>query len=428
MNIALAIVVVVVLVGLGGLMAASESALGVLSATDLLDAADQRRARRSLTAMGRDIAGYRTVASFVRILSETASAVFITAILLLSTMPTWLSLLLAVLIMSAASFVLAGSSPRSVGRAHPVGVLSVSAPIIHILKVFLGPLARLLIAIGDRVTPGRPGLTAFSSEEQLLSMVDEAAKHDVIESDERELIHSVFEFGETVAREVMIPRVDMVTVESRTSLKECLDVFFETGHSRLPVTGEDNDDVAGILNLRDVARLASQDGPRFAKKQASDLIRPVIFVPESKKADETLRELQLNAQHMALVVDEHGGIAGLLTLEDLLEELVGEIADEHDRGQLDIVPLDESSYLVSTRLQLDDLGELFGIELADEDVDSVGGLMAKELERLPKVGDSLRVSGLLFIADKRGFHRGRVTRVTVRADESLTDAQEAFHE
>ncbi|MEY4996702.1 MAG: hypothetical protein RLY59_106, partial [Actinomycetota bacterium] len=151
-------------------------------------------------------------------------------------------------------------------------------------------------------------------------------------------------------------------------------------------------------------------------------------VPESKKVDDTLKQMQTESIHMALVVDEHGGIAGLVTLEDLIEELVGDISDEHDRGAPDIEQIRENTYRVATRLPLDELGELFGLELDDEDVDSVGGLLAKELGRLPVVGDSVTVSGLIITADVSGSHRKRVTRVVVERDQDLIDALNAFSE
>jgi CBS domain containing-hemolysin-like protein len=151
-----------------------------------------------------------------------------------------------------------------------------------------------------------------------------------------------------------------------------------------------------------------------------------MFVPESKKADDTLKQMQAESTHIALVVDEHGGIAGLVTLEDLIEELVGDISDEHDRGAPEVEKIGEFKFRVATRLPLDELGELFGLELDDEDVDSVGGLLAKELERLPVVGDKVVVSGLIIEADRSGSHRKRVTRVTVERDQDLIDAQNAF--
>jgi CBS domain containing-hemolysin-like protein len=424
--IALSIIGLLALIAFGGFMAATESAMGVLS-TDNVEALSQvRRSGRSLAAIAREPGPHRTVTTFVRIVSETSAAVLVTFALLLSGLESWIALGIAILVMAAASFVLAGSSPRSFGRAHPEAVLSASAPIIHFFRVVLGPLATALVAFGDRVTPGRPSTTAFTNEEQLLSMVDEAVRHDVLESDERELIHSIFEWGDTVAREVMVPRIDMITLPADTLLRDALPVFFQSGHSRIPLTGEDIEDILGIANLKDVSRRAIEKPHHLDTKTLREVSRPASFVPESKKADDTLRDLQKEATHMAIVVDEYGGIAGLLTLEDLLEELVGEIADEHDRGGPDVIELESLVFSVSTRLPVDELGQLFSLELDDDDVDSVGGLLAKELERVPRVGDCIEMSGLILVAEKSAARRNRVTRVTVKRSDALIEASEAF--
>lgn len=428
MTIFLTVVGLIVLIGFGGLMAASESAMGVLSTDDIREHAHGRRSQRSLNALARDLGPHRTVTTFVRILAETAAAVLVTLGLVSAGLPYWAALLLAIFIMSVASFVLAGSSPRSVGRAHPEAVLSISAPLIHFFRVILGPLANFLVTMGDKVTPGRPGTTSFASEDQLLSMVDEAVKHDVIESDERELIHSIFEWGDTVAREVMVPRTDMVTVDADAPLELATKIFLDSGYSRVPVIANDVDEIVGVLNLRDVSRQAFENPDNFSQLTTQDLARPALFVPESKKADDTLKQMQAQHTHLALVVDEHGGIAGLVTLEDLIEELVGDIADEHDRGAPEVEQLSENRFRVATRLPLDELGELFGLELEDEDVDSVGGLLAKELGRLPEVGDKVVVSGLIIEADRSGSHRKRVTRAIVEADQDLIDARNVFTE
>ena len=426
MNVALTVVVSVALVGFAGLMAAAEAALGVLSKNDLLTEAQSRRSARSLTAIANDLRAHRNVTTFVRIVSETVVAVLVTGTLVASNLQLWAALLIAAFIMVAVSFVLAGSSPRSVGRAHPQGIMAACAPIVHILRVVLGPLADLLVTLGDRVTPGRPGTAAFTSEEQLLSMVDEAVRHDVLEDEERELIHSIFEWDDTVVREVMVPRVDMVTCESSATLREATTLFNESGFSRLPVTGEDTDDVRGVLYLRDVARRTWKRPEDLDDVTASSLVRPANFMPESKKADAALKEMQARATHVALVVDEYGGIAGLVTLEDLIEELVGEISDEHDRGKPEVEDLGAGRFRVSSRLHVEDLGDLFGIELEDDDIDSVGGLMAKELGRIAVVGDRVEVSGLVLEAERSDAPRGRVTRIVAYADDELRGATEAF--
>jgi CBS domain containing-hemolysin-like protein len=414
------------LIAFGGFMAAAEAAMGVLSTNDVVQLSHVHRSGRSLAAIAREPGPHRTVTTFVRIVSETSAAVLVTFALLLSGVTQWLALLIAVLVMAAVSFVLAGSSPRSFGRAHPEAVLTASASVVHFFRVVLGPLATALVAFGDRVTPGRPATSSFTNEEQLLSMVDEAARHDVLESEEQELIHSIFEWGDTVAREVMVPRIDMITMSADTLLQDALPVFYQSGHSRIPVVGVDIDDVVGVVNLKDVSRRNFEKPEQLTTLRVGELARPASFIPESKKADETLRQLQSESTHLAIVVDEYGGIAGLLTLEDLLEELVGEISDEHDRGVPEVQEIGPMKFVVSTRLPVDELGELFDLDLEDDDVDSVGGLLAKELERLPRVGDRVELSGLILIADKSEARRNRVTRVIVERGQALIDAEEAF--
>lgn len=426
MNVFATSVACVILVAFAGLMAATESALTVLSVSDIRLMASQRRAKKSLNAIASDLRAHRNITTFMRIAAETTVAVLVTVALVASNIYLWVALLLAIVIMIAVSFVLAGSSPRSVGRAHPQGVLASSATIIHLLRVVLGPLANLLVALGDRVTPGRPGSGVFTSEEQLLSMVDEAVRHEVLEHEERELIHSIFEWNETVVREVMVPRVDMATIESDIDLKTAGERFVATGYSRLPVIGEDTDEVLGVLYLRDVARRSMLGQQELDDICARDLMRPAIFMPELLKADDALKQMQSAATHVALIVDEYGGIAGLVTLEDLIEELVGEISDEHDRTLADVLEIEPFRYAVTSRLNIEDLGELFGLELDDDDVDSVGGLMTKELGRLPRVGDSVTVSGLVIEAHEVDASRGHLTRVIVSADDDLRAVKESY--
>ena len=424
--IALFVAVAVLLVAFGGLLAAADSALTVLSRTDLVDLAAHHRAKKSLLAISSDLGRYVNALNFMRVVSETTAAVLVTLAFAAAIDQWWLVLLLSALVMTAASFVLVGSSPRSVGRAHAKGIMMVSAPILRFIRVLLGPIADGLVALGNRVTPGRPAAVSFSSEEQLLSMVDEATELDVLEEDDRELIHSIFEWGDTVVREVMIPRTDMITIDDDSTVRAAMTQFLSTGVSRVPVIGKDADEVFGILYLRDVARLTHEEPLDAANGTVRELARPALFVPESKKADETLRQMQQESNHLAMVVDEYGGIAGLVTLEDLLEELVGDISDEYDRNVAEVVRLAEGVYRVSARLPTDELGDLFGIELDDDDVDSVGGLLTKALGRLPVTGSSAVVSGLVLTAERTEGRRKHLTNVLVERDRALFDAEAAF--
>jgi CBS domain containing-hemolysin-like protein len=420
------VAIAVLLVAFGGLLAAADAALGTLSRIDLADLAAHSRAKTSLLAIAADAGPHVTAINFMRVLSETTAAVLVTLAFAAVFDDWWWVLLAAGVVMTAVTFVLVGSSPRSVGRAHARPILAFAAPIVRFLRVLLGPLAVGLVRIGNRVTPGRPPVVAFSSEQQLLSMVDEAAEADVLEQDDRELIHSIFEWGDTVVREVMVPRTDMDTIDDDVTLEGAMREFLRTGHSRMPVVGKDADEVFGVLYLRDVARHAFEKPGDAAKVTARDLAREPEFVPESKKADDTLRQMQLKSIHVALVVDEYGGIAGLVTLEDLIEELVGDISDEYDRETPDTEHLGGGVFRVSARLPLDELGDLFGIELEDDEVDSAGGLLTKTLGRLPEAGSTVEVSGLKLRAERVEGRRKLLRTIVVEPDQALLDAQAAF--
>jgi len=415
-----------VLVLLGGLLAAADAALSVMSRTDLVDLASSSRSRNALMAISNDTSTHVNAINFARVVSETTAAVLVSLAFAYSIGEWWWALIFSALIMTGASFVLVGSSPRSVGREHSRGILRFAAPIIRGIRLALGPIANALVAIGNRVTPGRARNATFSSEEQLLSMVDEATELDVLEEDDRELIHSIFEFNDTVIREVMIPRTDMVTVDRDASVGSAMSLLLGKGVSRVPVIGDDVDEVVGILYLRDVARLNYEQPKGYEKTVASDLVRPVLFAPESKKADEMMRQMQLESNHLAMVVDEYGGIAGLVTLEDLIEELVGDISDEYDTDVAEFEEITPGIYRVSARLPVDELGDLFDIELDDDDVDSVGGLLTKALGRLPLAGSTATVSGLILTADRTEGRRKRLSTVLVERDQDLIDAQAAF--
>lgn len=426
MNVFVTTLICVILVVFAGMMAATEAALGVLSSSDIRQLGQTHRASKSLIAIARDVRAHRNTTTFLRISAETTVAVLVTAMFLQSSLPLWAGILIVLVLMIGVSFVLAGSSPRSVGRAHPQRTLAVAALPVHFLRVLLGPLANLLVALGDKVTPGRPASGSFTSEEQLLSMVDEAVRHDVLEDDERELIHSIFEWNDTVLREVMVPRVDMVTIEANDSLQLAAERFIASGFSRLPVIGESSDDIVGVIYLRDVARRSMLGQQQLEHIRSADLMRAALFVPESIKVDDAVKLMQREKTHVVLVVDEYGGIAGLVTFEDLIEELLGEISDEHDRTRPDVMPHGGGVYIVSSRLNTEDLGELFGLALDDNDVDSVGGLMTKELGKVVGFGDIVKVSGLKLEAVEADAERGFVTRISVSEDEELRAARAAF--
>ncbi len=405
------------------LLAAADSALTVLSRGDLVDLASSSRSKRSLLAIALDPGAHINALNFMRIVAETTAAVLVTLAFASVFSEWWWTLLASALIMTAVSFVLVGSSPRSVGRVNARPVMRLSAPVVRATRLLLGPLADALVALGNRVTPGRPRTATFSSEEQLLSMVDEATELDVLEEDDRELIHSIFEFSQTVVREVMIPRTDMVTIDEDATVSEAMTLFLDKGVSRVPVIGENVDQVRGVIYLKDLARLAHERTLDAETLTAGQIARPGLFVPESQKADSLLRQMQLESNHLAMVVDEYGGIAGLVSLEDLIEELVGDISDEYDREVPEIVELDDGGFRVSARLPIDELGDLFGLELEDDEVDSVGGLLTKVLGRLPVAGSSVAFEGLVLTAERTEGRRKRVSTVLVERDQPQLDVE-----
>ena len=245
---------------------------------------------------------------------------------------------------------------------------------------------------------------------------------------EQELLDSVEEFGETIVREIMVPRIDMATVPADFSLSKSMSVFLSRGYSRLPVVGKNIDDISGILYLKDVARILHESPKKMEATLASEIARPVIFIPESKPVDDLLREMQLSSTHIAVIVDEYGGVAGLATMEDVIEEIVGEINDEYDKDLPDVDDLGDGRFRVNASYSLAELGEILDLELEDEDVDSVGGLFAKELGRLPGRGDEVSVSGLVITADRIEGRRKRLITVVLKKDENLADAQSAFEQ
>jgi len=422
------ITVAILLVSVGGLLAAADSALTVLSRSDLVELAGRSRARKSILSISRDLGAHFNALNFMRIVLETTAAVLVTLVFATVFTQWWFALLFSALIMTGASFVLVGSSPRSVGRAHSRKVVQISAPIVRGIRVILGPIADALVAIGNRVTPGRPRTATFSSEEQLLSMVDEATEHEVLDQDDRDLIHSIFEFNNTVVRGVMIPRTDMVTVDADVTASAAMGLFLSRGVSRVPVIGEDIDQVMGVLYLRDVARVVYEQPIEADKLTTAQLARPALFVPESQRADSLLRQMQLESNHLAMVVDEYGGIAGLVSLEDLIEELVGDISDEYDREVAEFEELTDGTYRVGARLPIDELGDLFGLELDDDEVDSVGGLIMKTLGRLPESGAVAHYSGLVLTAERTEGRRKRISTVLVAKDPSFENQHDSISE
>jgi CBS domain containing-hemolysin-like protein len=404
------------LVVLAGLFSAADAALSSASrarADELL--AEGRAGARRLTELLADPVRYLNTALFLRLLCEIAATVIVTQLVRNAWDGAfWSAAATSIGIMLVVSFVVIGVAPRTLGRQHPERVALASATPLYVVTTVLGPLPRLLILIGNAITPGRGFREGpFSTETELRELVDLAEASAVIESGERKMIHSVFEFGDTIAREVMVPRTDVVYIERYKNLRQTMSLFLRSGFSRVPVIGENLDDICGFAYLKDLVRRDFEAPDVEFTQRVEEVMRPAHYVPDSKPVDALLREMQADRQHIAVVVDEYGGTAGLITIEDLLEEIVGEITDEFDEEEVEVEVLDEGSARVSSRFPVDDLHELFGFEVDEEDVDSVGGLMAKHLGRVPIPGSHVEAHGLRFEAEQATGRRNKIGTVLI---------------
>ena len=410
-----AIGLVVLLVAGAGLVSMAEAALQSFSrvrAAELV--ADGRAGAARLEQLVADPARYLNTALFLRLTFEIAAVVLVTSLYLDWIDPTWAALVASVATMAVVSYVVIGVGPRTLGRQRADRVALIAAGPLMAFTTVLGPLSSLLILIGNALTPGRGFRQGpFASEAELRELVDMAEASMVIEADERQMIHSVFELGDTLAREVMVPRTDMIFIEREKTLRQCLSLALRSGFSRIPVTGEDIDDVVGVAYLKDVVRRVYDNRNAESSERVESVMRTPIFVPDSKPVDDLLREMQAARTHVAIVIDEYGGTAGLVTIEDVLEEIVGEIDDEYDSTPGAVQTLPDGTVRVSSRLNIEELGELFDLELSDADVDSVGGLLTKQLGRVPIPGASAEVAGLLLRAETTAGRRNRVGTILV---------------
>jgi CBS domain containing-hemolysin-like protein len=405
-----------VLVVLAGVLAMADAALASFSKAraDSLVMAGRRGARR-VRRLVDDPAPALNTALLLRLAAEISAVVLVAEVCLDTFTTDWQAVLVAAGSMLVVSFVVIGVAPRTLGRQHAEGVaLALAGPLLTVTRV-LGPLPRLLIMIGNALTPGKGFREGpFATEAELRELVDLAEAGRVIESGERQMIHSVFELGDTLVREVMVPRTDVVFIEATKTLRHFQTLALRSGFSRIPVVGPGGlDDVAGVAYLKDVARRLYDNRNAESVERVESVMRPALFVPDSKPADDLLREMQVQRTHIAVVVDEYGGTAGLVTIEDILEEIVGEITDEYDTGEATVQRLDDGAVRVSSRLNIDDLGELLGMELSDDDVDSVGGLMAKHLGRVPIPGAEVEVGDLQLVAEGPAGRRNQVATIRV---------------
>jgi CBS domain containing-hemolysin-like protein len=404
-----------VLVIVAGLLAGAETALSRVSRVRVEEfVREGRRGALRLEQVLADVARYVNVALFVRVVCELTAVVMVTVVCLDTFATRWQAVLVASGVMVVVSYIVVGVAPRTLGRQHADRVTLAAAPIVYWLARVLGPLASLLIIVGNALTPGRGFREGpFSTEAELRDLVDLASERRLIEAGERQMIHSVFELGDTIVREVMVPRTDMVFIERTKTLRQAISLFLRSGFSRIPVIGENLDDVVGIAYLKDVAQRTFEYREGESTERIESVMRPATFVPDSKPVDDLLREMQAKQIHVAIVVDEYGGTAGMATIEDILEEIVGEITDEYDVEQPPVEQLAGGAWRVTARLPVQELAELTEVDIADEDVETVGGLLAKRLGRVPIPGAQAQVEGLTLTAESAEGRRNRIGTVLV---------------
>jgi CBS domain containing-hemolysin-like protein len=410
------LVTAICLVPVAGGLAAVDAALARVSVARVEELVRERhRGAVSLSKVLRDRVRHTNLLLLLRVAAELTATVFVTIVAVSQWGSDWPVVLGTIAIMVVVSYVLIGVGPRTTGRQHPYRVALVGAGAVLLLGRMFGPLASLLILLGNAITPGKGYREGpFSSEAELRELVDLAEARGVVERGEREMIQSVFELGDTIAREVMVPRTEVVWIESTKTVPQALALALRSGFSRIPVVAENVDDVVGLVYLKDLVR-RSQDPDRAKQTKLEEVMRPATFVPESKPIDELLSEMQAHHSHMAIVIDEYGGTAGLVTIEDILEEIVGEIRDEYDVEQPRVEWLEDGSVRLTARLAVEDLGEMFDVELPrGDDVETVGGLMAQLLGRVPIAGSSVTAYGLQLTAESVGGRRNRIDTVLAR--------------
>jgi len=354
-----------------------------------------------------DVSRYLAVLLLARIAAELCATILVTVVLVHWLGHDWQAFLITAAVMTVVVYVVTGLVPRSLGRLSAVRVASAAASVLAPVLRALGPLPRLLLP-SAAVRGGPPG-----SEEDLRGLVDLLERRQVIQPDERAMIHSVFELGDTIVREVMVPRTEMVFVERGKTLRQALSLALRSGFSRIPVVGENEDDIVGIAYLKDIVTRSYEHREGESVEKVDSIMRPPTFVPESKPIDVLLREMQARQIHLAIVIDEYGGTAGLVTIEDILEEIVGEIADEYDKEQPPVEWLGDGRARVTARLPVEELEELFGVRIEAEDVETVGGLLAQRLGRVPIAGSVASVAGLRLTAESLAGRRNRIGTVAV---------------
>lgn len=407
-------------------LAAVETALRVTTKARAERMVEQgERGAQRIKLIAEDPAPSINAVMFTRMALEI-TAIVLAGLVVFTQFPLdWQRAVVTIVIMLVVSFILWGVAPRTLGRQNPERTMRMFGLLVSWLTTIFGPIAQLMILLGNALTPGRGYADGpFATEAELRDLVDIAEKQELIEAGESKMIHSVFELGDTLVKEVMVPRTDVVYINRDRPLRQLLSLALRSGFSRIPVVGADLDDILGVVYLKDVAKRVYDFPDAERQETVADLMRPAAFCPDSKPVSDLLRDMQRSHSHLVVVVDEFGGTAGLATIEDILEEIVGEIVDEYDEDQPAVVDLGDGRFRVSSRLPVDELGVLFGVDLDDDDVETVGGLIAKQLNVVPIPGARTVVGDIELVADRAVGRRHQIGTVLARRltqDELTTD-------
>lgn len=411
---------VLVLVLIGYLFTAMESSYTYLPRAVADELADES-GKESVRAILADPEPYFRSLRIWRVLAETSAVVCFYLLVSEIFHRTWISVVLTLLVMTVLIFAFFGVAPRLVGRTKHVQVFKTMAGLTYALGVLTRPFSSLLTALSRKFSPkDSDRVTGIFTEDEILEFVDRASSSEAIEDDEAEMVQSIFELDETRIRSVMVPRADMVTIDLEESLDDALNLFLRSGYSRMPVLGESFDDVRGVLYLKDTIEGYRGITGKASALSIASLMRPARFEPETKRVMDLLKQMQRESTHVAVVVDEYGGTSGLVTLEDLIEELVGDIADEYNNEKPEVVMQEDGTFRISSRLGVEELGETFGVDLEDEDVETVGGLLSKHLGRVPIIGSEVIVEGIHIKAIGARGRRNKIGTLEVWAEPPVT--------
>jgi len=335
-----------------------------------------------------------------------------------------IALLLVVLATSVVILVFGKFLPKRLAHHYAESVAFAVAGPFDLFARISWPIVRALTDISNGLAAvfgaSEATDTSLFIEEEIRTIVDAGEEEGIIEEDEREMIYSIFEFGDTLAREIMVPRIDVVAVEVNTPMLEALDIIMRAGHSRLPVYADTMDNIEGLLYAKDLLpylRDGKTDVPLI------EVLRPAYFVPETKRVNELLEDLQQRKVHMAIVVDEYGGTAGIVTIEDILEEIVGEIQDEYDSEEASVQYISPSEIVFDARCNVDDVSKLLGVSLPTEGGDTLGGLVYNELGRVPSANDEVVIDGVKLTVLSLTGRRIRKIRAT-KLDQDVTQEEQ----